>query len=159
MVSSFPSLADPKRAQEARSTNRRLRIEQTWDAQPIPEPEAVTLDLARLDNGSLQIDVEAPFHGDPEPPGSPGPTEGLWEYEVVELFIVDASTVGESDVEALPRYTEIELSPHGHHLVLCCEGVREAVERCLPLDFTARIDGDRWSGRALLGARLLPSYP
>lgn len=48
---------------------------------------------------SLEVLVEAPFFDDPPPPtGSRGrPCDGLWDHEVVELFLLgeqDRSIVG-----------------------------------------------------------------
>jgi len=90
--------------------------------------------------------VDAPFHGDPPPAAAPGPVDRLWDYEVVELFLL-----GEDE-----RYLEIELGPGGHHLVLALAGRRELVASGLPLDFAAHIDGARWSGRASLPLHRLP---
>lgn len=102
----------------------------------------------------LRITVDAPYHGDPPPAGPPGPTDGLWDFEVVELFVV-----GAADDEGRPRYTEIELSPHGHHLVLELAGERNIVRRLLPLEYRAVVDGKRWSGEAILEGRFLPPPP
>lgn len=68
---------------------------------------------------------------------------------MVELFVL-----GPDD-----RYTEIELGPHGHHLVLQLHGLRNIVARELPLRFEAQILGDRWRGRAWLDTSLLPPGP
>ncbi|MEQ1564905.1 MAG: hypothetical protein ABMA64_04655, partial [Myxococcota bacterium] len=83
------------------------------------------------------------------PPGPAGPTPKLWEHEVVELFVL-----GDDQ-----RYTEIELNPHGHHLVLQLDGIRNIVAAELPLTFDATIAGDRWTGVATLDRALLPSPP
>ena len=121
-------------------------VEHTWDGRPIDRAATLT---ARRAAGVLEITVDAIYRGDPPPPGPAGPTWGLWDYEVVELFVLGP---GE-------RYTEIELGPHGHHLVLRLEGRRSAVARELPLDFEATISGGRWRGRARLDAALLPPGP
>lgn len=115
-----------------------------WDGRPLDAP------VARLDvrpGPVWRLDVEARYFGDPPPPAPPGPTDRLWEYEVVELFVV-----GEDD-----RYTEIELGPHGHHLVLQLEGVRRPVRTHLPLAYRAVIDGDRWRGTAVIDGALMPA--
>ncbi len=133
------------------------RIAHTWDGFPLAPQEQVELRLQWSFSGgtkALEILVDAPFYGDPPPQGPPGPVAGLWNYEVVELFIV-----GEADLEQRPRYTEIELSPHGHHLVLQLVGVRQIVRQKLPLDFSAAIAGRRWTGRAKLAAQALPPKP
>jgi hypothetical protein len=131
----------------------RLDIACTWDGHLVgaDETAAVALGFAGRE---LVVEVDAAFHGDPPPAGAPGPTPRLWEHEVVELFVLGApSDAGE------PRYTEIELSPHGHHLVLRLVGVRRAVESGLPLCFEARVEGARWIGVARLDRDLLPPPP
>ena len=37
------------------------------------------------------------------------------------------------------RYIEIELGPHGHHIVLLLDGVRNAVAKLLPIQYEATI--------------------
>jgi hypothetical protein len=123
----------------------RFTVTTTWDGQPLPPSEYTHLTVRR-DGDVLHIEVDAPFHGNPPPPGPPGPTPKLWEHEVVELFVVGPDQ----------KYLEIELSPYGHHLVLQLDGIRNIVASELPLDFTAtRADG-RWRGTAALSASYLP---
>lgn len=133
-----------------------LRVDRTWDGAPVASSEVAELTVGWQggEMPGLHIAVDAPFHADPPPPGPPGPTDGLWQFEVVELFMVGAASS-----DGCPRYTELELSPHGHHLVLEFHGVRQVVRQALPLSFTARIDGSRWQGQALLGRSFLPSLP
>ena len=49
------------------------------------------------------------------------------------------------------RYVEIELGPHGHHIVLFLDGVRNAVAKLLPIQYDAVIGESRlsvfWSWR------------
>jgi hypothetical protein len=128
-----------------------LTIRETWDGQSARPDEVVRLRLRRRGRG-IEVDVEAPFHGDTPPPALPGPTDRLWEFEVVELFVAGGD--GEP-----PRYLEVELSPHGHHLVLRFLGVRNAVDRALQLAFTAERKDGRWTGRAVVPAHYLPPEP
>jgi hypothetical protein len=130
-----------------------LTIAHHWDGRPLDADETVCL-LLRLRRTHLAIAVEAPFHGDPPPSGAPGPTARLWEHEVVELFIA-----GPDDGAGGVRYTEVELSPHGHHLVLQLAGVRRAAAERLPLRFRRFHRGGRWRGLALLDRELLPPRP
>lgn len=105
--------------------------------------------LGRVERG-LAFEVDAPFHDDPRPPGPAGPTPRLWEYEVVEVFV------------AGPRghYLEVEMGPHGHHLVIWLEGIRRAAREALPLELTTTRSGGRWQARAqTLEGVPLPAKP
>lgn len=124
-----------------------LSIATTWDGDAVDSSEAASVSLVRTAEG-LQVTVRAPWHGDPSPPGL-GSTWGLWEYEVVELFVL-----GPDD-----QYTEVELGPHGHFLVLRLHGERQVVARELPLAYAARREGAGWLGEALIPWTLLPAEP
>ena len=126
----------------------KLEVNQTWDGRPLPEAAAVSVRL-ELDTEGLSLSISAPFYGDPEPSTSPGPTWRLWDYEVVEVFVCGP---GE-------RYTEIEVGPSGHFLVLKLEGRRQVVAQvdAMALDVTQR--GGRWSATARLAAEHLPPGP
>ena len=100
-------------------------------------------------SSGLTMRIDAPYHGDPAPAGPAGPTPALWNHEVVELFVL-----GPDD-----RYTEVELGPSGHHLVLTLDGYRNTTADRLPLVFESRIMGDRWQGEAHLAAEHLPPRP
>jgi hypothetical protein len=126
----------------------RLRIATTWDGIPILPAEAPQISLDRR-AGFWHVAVEAPFFGDPRPLSPPGPTDRLWEHEVVELFVL-----GEDE-----RYIEVELGPHGHHLVLELHGRRSVVRSCLPLDYRVARAEARWSGIARLPVEYLPPAP
>lgn len=124
-----------------------LVVGRSWDGTPL-DPSGTTRLRLCYEGDALQIDVDAPYVGDPPPPGPAGATDKLWEHEVVELFAIGADQ----------RYTEIELSPHGHHLVLRLEGPRNIVASKLPLAFTATLDAaaGRWRGTARIARSLLP---
>lgn len=48
-----------------------------------------------------------------------GSLDGLWDYEVVEVFFLGRAE----------RYFELEMSPHGHYLALKLQGARNIVEK------------------------------
>ena len=102
----------------------RLVIDSTWDGEVIGPDERVSLAL-ELGDAALVLDVDAPFHGDPAPPGVPGSCDGLWEFEVAELFLLGAEQ----------HYLEIELGPFGHYLALSLHGATDEVrEQIMPIN-------------------------
>lgn len=127
----------------------RLAIAHTWDGQPLSPASTATLALS-IDANHLYIDLDSPYFNDRPPPEVAGPTPGLWEHEVVELFVQGRIS---------GPYTEVELGPHGHHLVLRLDGVREVRDQLHPIAFTAEVHGRRWTGRAAVPLALLPSGP
>ena len=114
--------------------------------------DAAEWTTVRLHEGlyALNIDVDAPFAGDPAPVGK-GSTPRLWEHEVVELFVF-----GEHG-----QYTEIELGPHGHWLVLRFDGIRHLVDEGHAIRYRAWLGKKHamWKGRARIDRRLLPDVP
>lgn len=124
-------------------------IRTTWDGTPLPPHERAVVQV--VDGGDcLRLLVFAPFHDDPAPHGPPGPTRGLWEFEVVEWFLVGADT----------RYLEVELGPRGHHLVLRLHGVRTVVDQALDMTTTTRRCGQSWwSGTADVPRTWIPHGP
>lgn len=123
----------------------------TWDGTPVGDDERVRVVLQRMQD-DLSIVVEAPYHGDPAPEGEPGPTPALWEHEVVEVFLTGLAPAGHPT-----PYLEVELSPHGHHLVLDLHGVRNPIRDQLPITYSASIQGARWRGEARVPWRYLPA--
>jgi hypothetical protein len=112
------------------------------------------------------IAVDAPFYDDPKPHATATgchhlahePThhtdgkgclnfDGLWNFEVVEVFIKGR----------LDKYVEIEMGPHGHYLLLTCDGYRQCFRRGIePIAYSAHIEGSRWTGRLVCPLHLLP---
>ena len=122
-----------------------LSIDHLWGGAPLDHTHAqVGLTLTPT---ALLVQVSARWMRDAPPPGPPGPLWGLWAYEVVELFVVGAHE----------RYLELELSPHGHHLALSLEGVREPVRWALPLEVDVRRGERTWEASLSLPRALLPS--
>lgn len=122
-----------------------LVVGRTWDGALLPEEERAQIKLS-YEGDDLRIDVDAPYAGDPAPTEPPGPMDGLWAHEVVEVFVVGLEE----------RYLEIELGPHGHHLVIQLDGIRQRTAALLPIRYEARIEGDRWRGTAHVPRSYLP---
>jgi hypothetical protein len=121
------------------------RIDRTWDGQAVNENDVAVVEVD-LDADGARIAVSAPFHGDPPPEAPPGPTDGLWNYEVVELFLVGSR-----------GYLEVELGPHGHYLVLQLSAPRVVERRRIPIGFeVTQRDQGRWKGTAIVAGELLP---
>ena len=130
----------------------RISIAQDWQGHPLPPALHAVLAL-RLTPRALLVTIDAPYHGDPAPASPPGSTPRLWEHEVVELFLA-----GPGPAEAVP-YTELELSPCNHYLVLQLVGARRVVSQGMPVRTRCRIEGKRWRGLVRVPLRLLPPLP
>ena len=142
----FEHVASPlERLPVSSGSQLRLSIKSTWNGAPLSVDEHVHLALTVREQ-ELLISVDAPFFGDPAPSEPPGSTAQLWEHEVVELMLL-----GESD-----HYLEIELSPHGHYLVLRLLGRRHIVHQGYAIFYDARIDENRWSGKARIPMAWIP---
>lgn len=126
----------------------RWTIGQTWDGQPLP-PGQIAHVVVTPGPDALVLELDAPWHGDPPPPGPAGPTWALWEHEVVEWFLLGADD----------HYLELEFGPHGHQLILQLHGRRQVTARELPLDYAVTRQGDRWTGRAVIPRIYLPPSP
>jgi hypothetical protein len=123
-----------------------FEITAAWNGDPLMKNEWARIELSLGD--VVELRVEAAFHGDPEPPDGPGRQYALWDFEVVELFLL-----GDDD-----RYLEIELGPHGHWLGLSLAGPRVVANDWVSIDFDVEVDhtNEAWSGRARLDPVWLP---
>ncbi|XP_076064328.1 uncharacterized protein LOC143038676 [Oratosquilla oratoria] len=122
-------------------------IEKTWNGGEIDHPP-IKFTLQGHGQNELLFLVEAPFFNDPpNPGGKPGqPFLGLWNYEVVEIFFLNDDN----------QYVEIELSPHGQHIVLLFKAQSETIRHSLPLKVKTTIHGDKWTGSARIPISYLP---
>ncbi|XP_033631519.1 UPF0462 protein C4orf33 homolog [Asterias rubens] len=132
------------------SHTHKYSIEHQWDGTPI-DHAPITVAISKDPNNAMFVilETEAPFFNDPgsPPQGEPGQTyDGLWEYEVVEAFFL-----GDKD-----RYLEVELCPHGQHLVLALNGVRNCYKTKLPLAFHSTITANTWRGIARIRLEYFP---
>ena len=126
----------------------RFEVRQSWNGGPLRRNEFARIELriGAPGGGALEVEIEATDYGDPAPATCPGRCDGLWNFEVVELFLL-----GDGD-----RYLELEFGPHGHFLALTLEGRRRIVPSDLAVEFTAERRGPRWHGRARVPLGGLP---
>lgn len=130
-----------------------LTIEWSWDGEPLPANERTFVSLRR--QGALwHLEVDAPYFRDLPPGVPPGSTEGLWNHEVVEMFVVEERSLDDS-----PRYTEIELGPHGHFLILTFNDVRRRNAVVQPLTYRRGLEGARWWGVLTVRESAMPASP
>jgi hypothetical protein len=129
-----------------------LEIKTTWDNQSITDHEKVRLKLTRASPSSVRLDIDAPFYNDPAPQAAVGSLMHLWDYEVVELFLLGNDN----------RYLEVEFGPHGHYIVLLLDGFRNVIKHSLPLE-PVRLGrtGDcehsrRWTASAVIPDEYFP---
>lgn len=110
-------------------------IERNWDGGIAEDSEKVDVAFY-IQNQELKVEVTGFFYSDPAPSAPAGELDGLWRYEVVELFLL--GTAG--------HYLEIELSPHGHYLILHLSGIRQVSKTLHPAHYITRINGSLWQG-------------
>jgi hypothetical protein len=130
------------------ANSAQLSVGTTWDGRPLPQTAVVHIEL-HLDADGLSLSFDAPHYDDPLPGGDPGPTWGLWGYEVVEVFLCGPDE----------HYTEIEIGPAGHFLVLRLQGRRQVVKRVEELALSIEHADGRWKAMARLGREHLPPGP
>lgn len=124
-------------------------IGHSWDGVALAERDQARVEVHWLENGDLSIGLDAPFADDPKPSCLKTACWELWNFEVVELFLVGGG-------EPAP-YTEIEISPWGNHLVLQLLGTRNVIAKELPLQIVSLERGEtRWAAQAVISKELLP---
>ena len=118
-----------------RKQSFQLSTTKTWDGETVADSEKMEIEFS-IKGLELTIDVQCPFHGDPAPSASAGELDGLWGYEVAELFLLGAEE----------HYLEIELGPHGHYLILHLSEIRQVSKYISPAHYVTSITGSHWQG-------------
>lgn len=127
---------------------RVLTVDRLWDGRAALPVEIVRFHLQEAPAG-LGVHVLAPDHGDPRPAAPPGFCDGLWNYEVVELFVG-----GDSDT-----YFELELGPHGHHLALTLAGHHRERVANHTLSVSTTRTNTWWRASCTVPMEMLPPRP
>ena len=124
----------------------RWRVNHTWGGTALTAEQTSVVSL-ECQGGIAEVIVDAPYLGDPAPDSPTGRCDGLWNHEVVELFVCGGDR----------RYLEVECGPHGHFLALLFHGARALTCDDVPVtQYAATIDGARWRGVLALEQRWLP---
>lgn len=127
----------------------KLVIGHNWDGVALAEKDKARVEVYWLGNGDLSISIDAPFAHDLKPNNVKSAYWNLWDFEVVELFLVGAGHPA--------FYTEIEISPWGNHLVLQLLGARNVIAQELPLQILSlKRSETRWTAQAVVSQTLLP---
>lgn len=128
-----------------------LELRHQWNGAPAPAGAGGWVSLA-ASGPDLTLRWELALPGPPRIPTSPpGFTEGLWESDVVELFL----RWGPSG------YLELEFGPGGHWIALQFSEVRRrsAELRDLSPRLTSQISRGLWTGQAELTGLPVGSPP
>ena len=125
-----------------------LAITRRWDGAPLPDLRArVSLSAER--NG-LWVEAGMGHARTPRIPAAPRGVrvEGLWEFDVVECFVVAADG----------RYFELELGAGGHYLALGFDAPRRRVNEFArePLAVEWQSDAGGWRARCRVPRAWLP---
>ena len=94
--------------------NLRVDIDHDWTGRALePDTPCASLELS-VDADGLLVSFTAPLHGDALPAAPPcSCVDGLWEFEVLELFVAAPPPPGDAAAPPTP-YAEIEWGPGGH---------------------------------------------
>ncbi|XP_068699499.1 uncharacterized protein [Montipora foliosa] len=124
-------------------------IRTEWNGAPI-DHAPITFQISAQDSSFVQIHVSGPFFDDPGSPPCPvgSACDGLWDYEVAEVFFL-----GKKE-----KYLEIELSPHGQHLLIMLNGARKKFMDKVHIEYSAIIDRENnsWTGTAKIPIDYFP---
>ena len=143
--------------------NSRRASSSTLESSVLSSSEQPQISIILTEQSALKIEYSAPFMDNPAPSEAQGRLWGLWEYEVLELFIAGADN----------EYLELEFGPHSHHLALYFKGERQLVEDHVNLEelsfwrdslqsqsmidhLQAKVKPAQWGGSCLIKPENLP---
>lgn len=127
-----------------------LDVARRWDGALLPEPGLRARIALSVTPDALEIEAGMAHQFAPRIPAAPrgARVDGLWDYDVVECFVVGADG----------RYLELELGSGGHYLALAFDAPRRRVDDFAreSLDVAWRSDGDGWTARCRIPRAWLP---
>lgn len=128
-----------------------LHINKNWDGSPCPDDRLwADVFIAQTKEGLL-IRAQAPMIHEQKVPDAPigSRVEGLWEHDVVELFLVGPGH----------QYLEIELGAGGHFLVLGFDSIRhksDAYESFAPVLRFEKTGEKVWKSSMTIPWKMVP---
>src|SRR5262245_16619513 len=129
-------------------------LNRLWNGSAAPDGVGGRVSL-KCAKGRLLLDWSLQLPAAPRAPAGPAAfTEGLWEWDVLEVFLRAQET------DEAERYVELELGPGGHWLALAFDGVRRrsAELRTLAPSVRSDVDGSCWRGHAEWDASALEAH-
>lgn len=128
-----------------------LRVDRLWDGSVCPDDRLwAHVGITQIRDG-IQISVEAPMIHEQRVPDAPigSRVEGLWEYDVVEVFFVGPGH----------QYLEIELGAGGHFLALAFDSIRHRSHGYESFEPVVRFEktGERlWRSQIVIPWKMIP---
>lgn len=129
-----------------------IHLTQLWNGEPAPAGHGGRAAL-NTDAGLLCLSWDLALPGEPRAPDAePGFVDGLWEHDVIELFLCSRSTP--------TRYLELEFGPAGHWLALAFSDIRQREAELTGIDpeLSHELTPGRWRGRAALPLALVERH-
>ncbi|NQV90640.1 hypothetical protein HQ487_04545 [Candidatus Uhrbacteria bacterium] len=128
-----------------------LPIKDLWDGSACPDDRLFAQVGLSVNKEGLLVRVEAPMLHEQRIPDAPTGTrvEGLWEYDVVEVFLVGPGH----------QYLEIELGAGGHFLVLGFDSIRHrehAYEKFAPILRYEKTGEKMWRSSLVIPWKMIP---
>lgn len=128
-----------------------LPIKNLWDGSFCPDDRLFAQVGISTTREGLQVQVQAPMLHEQRVPDAPtgSRVDGLWEYDVVELFLVGPGH----------QYLEIELGAGGHFLILGFDSVRHrenSYESFEPILRFERTGEKMWRSSLVIPWKMVP---
>lgn len=127
-----------------------ITIEHHWDGTALPHAEYAQCSIA-LEDQYVTVRATAVLpYGICAPNAPVGFADGLWEYDVLELFAVAPDGT----------YVEVELGPRGHWLAYWFLSYRHRDAREIDrtqMVYTTQVEGNTWTAQCRFPSAWLPA--